>query len=257
MSNDAAAKAELFRRLRRAPSASSVPGSLPILCFGDYTTARVATVALNPSNQEYTTAPSKAFPAGQLLGGTSQRFATLESLGVANREELTDAQCEEALTWMRNYFRGGERVYRYFGHIQRFLEGAGYDLMRGAALHLDLVQEATFPVWRRLQPKERDGLLAADVAFLKWQLNWLPLEAVFCNGRTAGEHVGSALAVTVREEGTDAAGKLRWWIGTGIARGQAIPVAWWNIPLNLATGLNGDGERRFGAQLANRVRLHR
>jgi hypothetical protein len=48
-------RARLYERLRRAPSASTVPGSLPVLFFGDLFSARVATVGLNPSNQEYTT----------------------------------------------------------------------------------------------------------------------------------------------------------------------------------------------------------
>ncbi|MDQ6857496.1 MAG: hypothetical protein M3Z65_00700 [Chloroflexota bacterium] len=252
--SDGQAPVELFRRLRRAPSASSVPGSLPILSFGDYTTAVVATVALNPSNQEYTTAPSRAHPAGEILSGTARRFATLESLGARSREELTDEQCEEALAWMRGYFRRGERIYRYFGHLQRFLEGVGHDLTRGTAVHLDLVQESTFPVWRRLPFHERDALLAVDLGFLTWQLNWLPLEAVFCNGRTASEHVSHALGVTVHDEGIEqATGKLKWWVGTGVAHGKTLTVAGWNIPLNQATGLDSEGERRFGAELARRV----
>jgi hypothetical protein len=44
---------ELRRRLRRQPSPVSVPGSLPVLFFGDALHARLLTVGLNPSDQEY------------------------------------------------------------------------------------------------------------------------------------------------------------------------------------------------------------
>jgi len=46
-------QAIINERLRCTPSLSSVRHSLPVLFFGDLFTARIATVALNPSWQEY------------------------------------------------------------------------------------------------------------------------------------------------------------------------------------------------------------
>jgi hypothetical protein len=43
--------------------------------FGDLFRADVATVGLNPSDQEYLS------KAGEMLAGRAQRFATLASLG--------------------------------------------------------------------------------------------------------------------------------------------------------------------------------
>src|SRR5688572_4573519 len=69
----------LRQRLRRAPSASSVSRTIPVLCFGDLLSADVATVGLNPSDREYVDR------MGALLTGASQRFETLDSLGAADR----------------------------------------------------------------------------------------------------------------------------------------------------------------------------
>jgi hypothetical protein len=133
-------------RLRRPPSRHAVPGSLPVLFFGDVFTARVATVGLNPSDREYVSSRT-----GQLLTGMEQRFATLASLGAADRASVTDSQCDAALGWMRVYFRPGRPAYwRWFRGLERVLQGLGTSLSEGGATHLDLVQEATYPTWSAL-----------------------------------------------------------------------------------------------------------
>ena len=93
----------LNARLRRPSTAHSVPSSLPVLFFGDLFAAEVAAVGLNPSQQEYLT------PRGELLVGAAQRFASLESLKAPGRESLTDGQCAEAVSWMRDYYALGSR----------------------------------------------------------------------------------------------------------------------------------------------------
>jgi hypothetical protein len=94
-------RAKLYERLRRSPSVSTVPGSLPVLFFGDLFTAEVATVGLNPSDQEYLTKD------GLLRDGPRQRFATIHSLRAENRASLSDDQCAEAIQWMRSYYDTG------------------------------------------------------------------------------------------------------------------------------------------------------
>ena len=72
----------LYARLRRSPSRSTVRGALPVLFFGDIFTARVATVGLNPSDQEYLDSH------GTELDGVKRRFETLASLGAGDRASL-------------------------------------------------------------------------------------------------------------------------------------------------------------------------
>src|SRR4051812_46832848 len=90
--------AVLHARLRRSPTAHSVVGSLPVLFFGDLFSARVATVGLNPSDQEFLDR------SGEELEGTSRRFESLRSLGALDRESLEVGQCERAIATMRRYY---------------------------------------------------------------------------------------------------------------------------------------------------------
>src|SRR5260370_9718744 len=57
--------------------ANVIPWSCPVPTFGDLSSARVATLGLNPSNREFVD------QAGKELVGPSRRFHTLGSLGLA------------------------------------------------------------------------------------------------------------------------------------------------------------------------------
>src|SRR5260221_5954000 len=142
-------RADLFGRLRRAPSPSTVPGTLPVLFFGDLFAAEVASVGLNPSDQEYLT------KTGQMLTSRAQRFATLDSLGANDRAALLDPQCDEAVEWMRAYYDEGKPVYgAWFNALSRVVVGFGVGFRERSAAHLDLVQESTSPVWSELPAAE-------------------------------------------------------------------------------------------------------
>jgi hypothetical protein len=82
-----------------------------VLFFGDLLEAEVATVGLNPSDQEYLS------KGGLMLAGSAQRFATLTSVGATDRASLTEAQCEEAIAWMRDYYAPGKPVYGWFNEM--------------------------------------------------------------------------------------------------------------------------------------------
>lgn len=237
----------LRSRLRREPSPSTVPGTLPVLFFGDLFSAEVATVGLNPSDQEYTDRH------GVLLTGSKQRFATLASLGATKRGELTDEQCDEAVRVMRAYYHPDKPVYGWFAALGRVIGGLGASLQDGTAAHLDLVQEATHPTWSALPQHERSRLLAEDLPFLEWEIRAFPLRAVICTGKTASDHVRARLGVDVEETGEMA--RIRWWIGRAHVDGRDVGFAGWNYPLARPTGLGADGEKELGKLLGNRLRL--
>jgi uracil-DNA glycosylase len=242
-------RAHLHARLRRSPSPYSVPGSLPVLFFGDLFSARIATVGLNPSDQEFTDA------RGALLTGARQRLATLPALGAVGRASLTDAQCDEAIDWMRRYFDDGKPQYApYFNHVRRLLAGFGASLTNGTAVHFNLVQEATHPKWsdmRKTEPEEHTRLLDADLPFLEWQVRSFPIDVVICTGKTVSDHVRMRLDVAVEETGTTAL--VTWWTGCATVGGRRIGFAGWNRPLHQATGLGSDGERQLGAVLREKL----
>jgi len=242
------AEGELFGRLRREGSPHTVDRSLPVLFFGDYLTARAVTVALNPSNREFLS------DDGVLLAGSRQRFATLDTYDRADRSELHDAECADAIAWMRSYFLPGRPWYRrYFGHLERFLEGAGYSYRAGTAAHVDLVQESTKELWNKLSPAEREALLTRDVPFLEWQLTARPLEAIFCNGLRVSSEIRSRFHVTDVQERQD--GNFKWWTGSATVGGQSVPIAGWNYPLNRAAGFDRNRQRELGAAIGAALRL--
>lgn len=219
-----------------------------MLFFGSLFSARIATIGLNPSDREYTDGD------GALLTGTTQRFATLDSLGAPDRPSLTDAQCDEALQWMRGYFDPGKPVYSpYFRHLHEFLRGFGASLADGSAAHLDLVQEATTPRWSDLGKFDHGQLLQADLPFLAWQIQRFQLAAVICTGRTVWDRVGELLDVAeVRTAGLEL---ITWWVGSATVAGRNIGVAGWNLPLHRATGLGTAGERELGKLLVRQLQI--
>lgn len=240
---------ELYQRLRRPPCPHSVAGSLPVLFFGDVFTAQIATIGINPSDQEYLD------PNGHELDGDARRFETLTSLGATARSSLTDAQCATALRRMRSYFVRRQTVFRWFRPLERVLAGMRHSYASGYVAHLDLVQEATQPAWGALARAHRGeaaDLLAADAPFLRWQLTTFPLRAVICNGMTALRHVYGMLdqPVAVENAFQGQFARLRWYAVHGRIGGRPIAVVGWNIPLTRPTGLRAEDQQALGRALA-------
>lgn len=216
-----------------------------MLFFGDLFKAEVASVGLNPSDREYLATD------GSMLGWPVQRFATMRSLGAADRPALSDEQCAEAVEWMRNYYEPGKPVYSWFNSLSRVIEGFGVSFKERSAAHLDLIQESTRPVWSDLNAVERNRLLEQDLPFLGWQLRAFPLRAVICTGKTVSEYVKRELSVAVEDEGTMA--RIKWWVGRADIDGRRIGFGGWNIPLARPTGLGREGEAALGGLLAEKL----
>ncbi len=219
-----------------------------MLFFGDLFRADVASVGLNPSDQEYLT------KYGVLLAGPAQRFATTDSLGADNRSSLSDEQCAEAVQWMRNYYEPGKPVYSsWFNALARVIDGFGASFRAGSSAHLDLVQESTRPVWSELDGLEREELLKQDLPFLEWEIRAFPLRAVICTGKTVSVQLRRQLGVSVKEEGTMA--RIKWWVGHADLDGRRVGFGGWNLPLARATGLGREGENALGKLLVRRLGL--
>jgi hypothetical protein len=238
------AASSFYERLRRPPSQSSVAGSLPVLFFGDLFTARVATVGLNPSHQEYLDR------RGNELCGELRRFETLNSLRAPDRVSLSAEQGERAIATMRTYFQPGKPVYSWFRSLDRVARGFGlrYDL--GEAAHLDLVQEATKPTWSGLPAQELAQLRAADQPFLRWQLETFPLEVVICNGRSVFAAVQTLTNAQIVQFGKLA--RVTWYVALSELPGRVMGVVGWNIPLARPAGLDKAGHVELGRLLSDR-----
>ncbi|MFE5336094.1 hypothetical protein ACFQ8E_09300 [Isoptericola sp. NPDC056573] len=153
---------------------SVVPGSTPIVVFGDVRTATVATLGFNPSKKEFVT--NHGAPVDP------RRLATYESLGVETLMTATDEQVAQVLTECYEYFQHYP-YWTYFKPSENLLQttvGASY--LDGTACHLDLIQWATDPVFGKLPGTVRKKLVAADQEFLRQQLLSENVRLVLLNG---------------------------------------------------------------------------
>lgn len=226
-----------------------MPGSLPVLFFGELWTARIATVGINPSRREYTDA------RGQELVGASRRFETLASLGATDRSLLTGAQCDRAIATMRAYFDPWKPRYSWFASLTRVVRGLGYDYGQRQVAHLDLVQEATDPTWSVLlaqRPREAHALMERDTTFLHWQIDAFPVRTLVCNGRSAFECV--VVITDARIAAQDRLARVTWSVALGRCGSHPVAVVGWNIPLSRPAGLTAADHIALGERLRSCLR---
>jgi len=153
---------------------SVVPGSTPVVVFGDLRTATVATLGFNPSENEFLT--NDGVPVDP------RRLSTYASLGVETLTTATDEEVAQVLTECYEYFHHNPYC-TYFSPSENMLQttvGASY--LDGTACHLDLIQWATDPVWGKLPGPVRKKLIAADQEFLRQQLRSENIRLVLLNG---------------------------------------------------------------------------
>ena len=170
---------EVEARVRRVipEGAGVLPGSLPVVSFGDPGSAMVATVSLNPSSREFLT------KAGEWLPDAKRRLASLHSLGVKDPGELDAGQVGQVIAETYEYFRSGRWYRQWFGWLERLLtssEAGSY--LDGSACHLDLVQWATVPAQGQLPAQAWQRLVEEDREFLRWQLAHANVSVVLLNG---------------------------------------------------------------------------
>jgi len=153
---------------------SVVPGSTPVVVFGDLRTATVATLGFNPSKNEFVT--NHGAPVGP------RRLATYESLDVETLTTATDEQVARVLTECYEYFQH-HPYCAYFNPSENLLRATvGASYLDGTACHLDLIQWATDPVFGKLPGAVCKKLIAADQEFLRQQCLSENVRLVLLNG---------------------------------------------------------------------------
>jgi hypothetical protein len=155
----------------------------PIPSFGDLSTAKVATVGLNPSNREFVD------EAGDELEGRSRRFHTLRSLGLASWSEVDSRHLNMILESCRSYFSVNP-YDTWFKRLDQIVLGASASYYNGAcgACHLDLIPYATACKWTELKTGQRTSLLNVAGDTLGLLLANSPVRVLLLNGRSVVEH---------------------------------------------------------------------
>lgn len=196
MDSSAELPSEVRAMVRWLPpvGAPVVPGSTPVVAFGDPRRAEIATLGINPSQAEFLD------DDGALLSGERRRLATVDSLGADRLDQLSDAQVAHVVAECEAYFR--RRPYRrWFDPLDGVVRAAtGCSYYDGTACHLDLVQWATDPVWGRITDRAiQQRLLDDGVPHLRAQLARDNVRLVLLNGRQVlHQVVASGLTTLVK-----------------------------------------------------------
>jgi hypothetical protein len=172
--------------------------STPVVSFGYPKNAKVATLGINPSSNEFQIGNGNKNP----LSGDSKRLVDTESLGTSQPEALTREQAVKVIEGCYSYFE--KNPYEWFDDLQEYaLTPTGTSFKAGSACHLDLVQWATDPVWQdKRMPKETKRLLLEkDKDFLEYQLTAYDFKYVFLNGSTVLEQVEKLNLLTFEKVG--------------------------------------------------------
>jgi len=151
-----------------------IPQTTPVVSFGDFNTAKIATLGINPSSAEF-------LSAGQLIQGEKKRLAD---------NEFGPASAVDVWFHCKNYFRTNP-YWSWFSHLEALLleVGASY---RTNACHLDLSPWATDPIFGKLTTSQQQELLTHDQELLNWQIVESPIRTVLFNGATVYKTIESA-----------------------------------------------------------------
>ena len=184
------------RRIRRPIPDDTfiVPGSTPVVSFGNSRTAVYATLGLNPSRVEFLDR------SGRLLTGADRRLSTYQSLGSDSLSDAPSDIISQVLQDCDNYFK--LNPYRqWFDPLNAILKQSGASYYDGTACHLDLVQWATDPTWGSLKPKTvRERLLNDDAEFLHEQLSQENISTLLINGSSVLNQLRRSLGVAFTEQ---------------------------------------------------------
>lgn len=164
----------------------------PVPSFGDLTRSTVATLGLNPSNREFVD------ESGNELDGSSRRFPTLTSLGLASWSDVDATHLESIIDSCRGYFLGNS-YDRWFRRLDAVLTGtsASYYNVSRSACHLDLIPYATAEKWTDLSSRQKSRLLNVAGDSLGLLLSNSPVRLLILNGRSVIEQFQEVAGVSL------------------------------------------------------------
>jgi hypothetical protein len=190
--------------------------------------------------------------------GARRRLATLTWLGAENTTLLETTQVRKVIDECAGYFQVDHSPYRrWFNPLDDILrEALGVSFYSGTACHLDLVQWATFPVWRELGDIVKGALLDESLPHLRNQLSFGKVGTVLLNGRQVIDHVEFAGLVRLRRCGTL---RINARLSCSLYRGEcgAIKFIGWSSNLQSSRGIDLDFRTRLACWLAAAVESER
>ena len=166
----------LERILQPEPNQYLVPGSTPVISFGDFMNSDLLTLSINPSSKEFQSG-STLLPAGK------KRLVDKEMLGISSKDPIQENHAEKIWFGCKNYFSSEGNPYNWFNDLDSVLNCIGRSYRDGKAAHVDLVQWATFPAWASIPREVQASMIEADLKFLNFQLRQENVKQIVINGR--------------------------------------------------------------------------
>lgn len=168
-------RSEILRRICQSPTSAYVAHkSTPVISFGNFERARIGTLGINPSSNEF-------YSKDKLFAPDKKRLVDLESLEITSHKQITEGKAQEVLEGCYNYFN--TRPLKWFDDFERLLNAKSFSYRDGSASHIDLVQWCTIPVWRDIPSFERRRLLEFDRDFFHWQIENNDMQVIILGGR--------------------------------------------------------------------------
>jgi hypothetical protein len=238
----------LLNRLDRSVFAAAgvIPWGAPVPSFGDPSTAKVATLGLNPSNREFVD------ELGNELDGPDRRFHTLRSLRIRSWAETEAKHIDLILESCRSYFHGNpyNRWFKVLDNVVKGADASYYDVSANAC-HLDLIPYATASKWAELTGQQRKALLEASADSLGLLLRDSPIRVLILNGRSVVEHLETCSGIRLdrkkmmgwtlpRQSGQGVVGiAYRGWLSeiAGVSLHRRIAVLGFNHNLQSSFGV--------------------
>jgi hypothetical protein len=158
-------------------AAQVIPWSSPVPVFGNFKTAKVATLGINPSNREFVD------NLGNELDGKSRRFHTLRSLGLPTWAKAKDRHIQLIDDSCTDYFQRNP-YDAWFRKLDSIIVGTNtsYYHSLSHACHLDLVPYATGCKWTALTAVQRSVLLESALDTLGSVLRASSVRLLILNG---------------------------------------------------------------------------
>ena len=215
-------------RLRAPDGVPVVPGSTPVVAFGNVQTAKVATLGWNPSKLEFLD------EQGNGLAGTKQRLETLTSLGESDLSSASHEVIRRVVEGCNAYFQRCP-YERWFKVLQKVLIHLGKSYYDGTACHLDLVQWSTDPTWRHLSRVQRKNLVDTDLPFLREQLSQEHIELLLLNGSGIAKMFSKSFGCNLPERMFPGDTPLKLFVGR---TDHEVRVIGWNKNLQSSFGVS-------------------
>jgi hypothetical protein len=171
-------------RANRPAFKEIVAASYPVTSFGDPERARVLTVGINPSIDEFHSRKQ----GRPVLEPGKKRFVDAETLDLKPGTPLTEEAAKIVLEGNKKYFSGASaNPYSWFKSLALYtLEPIGASYHQGTAAHVDLVQWATDPVWSLIYDGDvGKSLIKSDIEFLRELFTLKTWDLIIINGSLA------------------------------------------------------------------------